>query len=1124
MQIKAIHQFSPSCSLGDGVTNGMFFTQRLLRELGFASEIYADYVPPELTREVRPLREFRSRPHEMLFMHHCLGYDNCAWLDDVTVPMVMVYHNITPAHLLPEEGGARRLSFLGREQLANWTGNYIGAIGDSAYNSAELREAGYANVATIPLLVDIEKVRKAPWDAKVLVPFRDTLNLLFVGRICENKHQVELIEMLHEFLHFTDQPVRLILAGGTTSSLYRQRIEDHIEEFRLQDQVVLAGKVSDSSLLALYRTADAFICLSEHEGFGMPLIEAMLFDVPVIAHAISSVPDTLGEGGLLLENNNPREAAALLSVLLSEPAVRRRVIAGQRRNVQRFEPAHLRRELADYLRGLGMVIPNPPVAASNVAVVPYWQVEGPFDSTYSLAIVNRELAQALARRGNDVGLRSREGAGDYAPSTEFLAQHPQALALVERMRASTSEPDIALRFCYPPHVDDMRGQVRLVHSYGWEETGFPVSHVAAFNRKLDLVTVLSRFVEKVLRDNGVRIPIAVTGAGVDHLLEVVPQAPLVTMRRFRFLHISSCFPRKGVDVLLAGYGQAFRQSDDVSLVIKTFPNQHNDVAAQLAILQAADPHFPDVVLINRDCSDAELVGLYQAADAFVAPSRGEGLGLPIAEAMLFDLPVITTDWGGQRDFCDAATAWLCDYRFAKARTHLATGASVWAEPDTAHLAQLLREVYGLSAEQRITRTAPARVRIVQELSWDRAAEKTEAALVALAAQPTYRHEPAIGWISTWQKRCGIASYSAFLTQAFAPDRLTILAERTADASIKDGDNVVRCWNSGLIDSSEMMEDVITEVLARGLKVVVVQYNSGFYTLRGLANLIDRLVEAEVAVHCFFHATANQMHDTKLISLGDIADALRKCTRLHVHGVDDLNNLKHFGLVENVTLFPQGVLPMAVPQVSTPPAAAPTINTSVTAKARRVIAAYGFLLPHKGIQQLISAFALLLKKDAALDLLLVTALYPATESIQELQACQALVAELGLQQRVTFSTDFLTDAASLAKLRSASVIVYPYKRTKESSSAAVRMGLAAGCPVAVTPLPIFEDVDDAVHVLPGSDVASIARGVQQLLDDPALAAEQVGKAQRWMASREWPLLSARLVNLIDGLANPLTPQA
>lgn len=1109
MQFKAIHQFHPSCGAGDGVTNGMIFTRRLLRQLGFQSDIYCENIPDELKVDICHLSALTRQSDYLLLAHHSLGYDNAQWLKDLAAPKVLVYHNITPAHLLPEDGPLRRLSALGRQQLIDWAPDYLGAIGDSDNNSAELRDAGFSNVTTLPLLVDTDLVRAAPWDRSVLAPLRDAVNLLYVGRICENKHQLELLDVVNELRHFANQPVRLILAGGVTSPDYLKQIQARIQTLALQDQVMLAGKVPATTLMALYRTADAFVCISEHEGFGMPLIESMLFDVPVLALAASGVPDTMGQGGLLFKENQPREIAALLHLLLSEPGLRRNIIAGQRRNLQRFTPAHLCAGLGRFLSQIGVRLPTTPAATPHLPPPAYWQIEGPFDSSYSLAIVNRELARALTKQHHRIGLRSMEGAGNFTPNAAFLAANPDCATLVDFARQAVAAPDVAMRFCYPPHVDDMAAHTRVMHSYGWEETGFPDNYVSAFNRKIDLITVLSEFVKKVLRDNGVRLPIAVTGAGVDHLLKITPQMPTEALRGFRFLHISSCFPRKGIDVLLRAYGQAFSQDDDVSLIIKTFPNPHNDVAAQLAQQQQTNPRYPHVVLVNRDSSDEELVGWYSTCNALVAPSRGEGLGLPMAEAMLFKLPVITTGWGGQIDFCDDATAWLCDYQFEKSRTHFGATHSAWANPDAAHLTQLLQQIHSLTPAQRAPRIQAAHQRIMRDFTWERVAQRTEQAIDAVNTTPMLRSESAIGWISTWNKRCGIAAYSGFLTQAIPADRLTVYADQTNQRTAQDAPNVERNWR---MHNDETLDDVLLDIKARGIQVVVVQYNFGFFTLDTLARLIQQLKQTGVAVHCFFHATADLVRSGGTVSLSGIAPALALADRLYVHSVPDLNRLKQFGLVTNVVFFPQGVPPTPTYPTGTRPAVPglPEIG--------KIIASYGFLLPHKGLQQLIQAFANLAATDPQLHLLMLNALYPAPQSQHEHRACETLIKSLQLQSRVTLITEYLTDAQCVATLQAADLIVYPYQQTQESSSAAVRTGLASGKPVAVTPLSIFDDVSDAVHRLPGTEPQSLAAGIRTLLANPATCSSQTIKTQQWVATRQWPLLSVRLLNIIDGLAN------
>lgn len=1117
MQIKSIHQFHPACLPGDGVTNGLFFTQRLLRSLGFESEIYCEHIPLELQGVVRHITQLGLEANYVLFVHHSLGYQNHFWLDALAVPKVMVYHNITPVQFLPLEGPLRSLSVFGRQQLTTWAPHFLGGIGDSALNTEELQEAGFKKLKTIPLLVDVDKVRSGVMNPELLASLRGVANLLFVGRVCENKHQLQLLEMLAELKKTYFQPVRLILAGSTTSLEYANQIQEQIDTLGLTNQVLLAGKVSNEDLLTYYRAADAFVCMSQHEGFGMPLIEAMLFDVPVLAHAASGVPDTMGTGGLLLQEFDPKAMAALVHTVLTEPALRRRVIAGQRRNLARFEVATVRAALSDYLQQLGLDLPIAP-ASEDLETTPtnsgYWQVEGPIDSSYSLAVVNRAFAKALHEQGKNVHMRSLDAGRDLDVNPVFLENNADIAAMcrpVANGQTLAAAPDVALRYCYPPYLDDMRARVRAIHCYGWEETGYPIEFAQGFNRKLDIVLAHTNFVKKALLDNGVSTPIAVIGGGADHLLSVTPQAPLVDLKAFVFLHISSCFPRKGVDVLLQAYGQAFRSEDDVSLVIKTFPNPHNDVEAQLAKLRASDPHFPDVVLVSRDCSDEELAGWYLACDAFVAPSRGEGFGLPIAEAMLFDLPVITTGFGGQTDFCSKDATWLCDFEFEKSRTHLGSMHSVWANPKADHLAQLLREVAALPTAQIRQKTDLAKQRILRDFTWAKTAENSVRAIERLESQALLRHEAKIAWISSWNKRCGIAAYSKFLSALIPSDRLLVYADQTSERTEPDSEHVVRNWQMGFEgDLAQLTADII----ASGAGAAVIQYNFGFFTLRELANLIETLEARDISVHCFFHATADVVRPEQTFSLSHIATSLALATRLYVHGVADLNRLKDVGLIENVTLFPQGLLP-------TPASHKVVARQELRmASADTVIASYGFLLPHKGLPQLIQAYAQMRQQDPRLHLLLLNALYPVPESQQEYENCQRLIQELGIADHVTFKTDFLPDEACVTYLQAADLIVYPYQQTQESSSAAVRMGIASGVPVAVTPLSIFDDVGDAVYRLPGVSSTELASGMQSMLADASLLQRQTIQANDWAQSRQWPWLSMRLLNIIDALKNEL----
>jgi len=287
-------------------------------------------------------------------------------------------------------------------------------------------------------------------------------------------------------------------------------------------------------------------------------------------------------------------------------------------------------------------------------------------------------------------------------------------------------------------------------------------------------------------------------------------------------------------------------------------------------------------------------------------------------------------------------------------------------------------------------------------------------------------------------------------------------------------------------------------------------------LGALGRLISILEQRGATVLVTFHATRDVDRPDLKLSLRAIRDDLARCDRLLVHGLADLRQLRAFGLQENVTLFPQGVLDL------------PRVDRET---ARRdlgipedvpLIATYGFLLPHKGTEQIIEALALIRRRKPEARLLMVNALYPVHLSNEQLQKCRAAIDRLGLGDAVTLITDFLRDEQSLQLLRCADLIVFPYQDTGESSSAAVRAGLSSRRPVAVTPIPIFDDVRPVVHSLPGVDPEAIARGVLELLSDPDRLQGRDRAQSDWLKTHAWPSLARRLRGLIRGIAAGAEP--
>lgn len=1106
-----LHQFAISVSPGDGISNGMMLTRKLLRLAGVKSDIYCIRPSEQMAGDVLCMDDYLPGSADALLVHHGIGNPVEAWLRDLPEPKFMVFHNITPGELFPPEHAIQPMLAHGWEQVDTWKHWLTGSIADSQQNLQDLLKHGYSdhNITEIPLLVDLERIQPHA------VKRHDTprpFTLLYVGRIMPHKNQLGLVEAFAVLLRSSPVPIQLYLVGGFTVPDYKARIEARIQELGIQSFVSLTGKVDDDTLTSLYRRSDLFVSLSLHEGFGMPLIEAMAHELPVLAYDApnSNVIHTLGSAGLLLDNADPHQVAATIAQLMENPALRRNM---RRRGIERmheFGYQHLYDRLSSYLSKFDIQLPqfSFPVTAPTPLVD--YRIEGPFDSTYSLALVNRELGRAIAEHGHRVGLRATEGPGPIPVDQAFLDANPDCADL--HARGEQPARDV-MRLMYPPRVTDMQGDFNVVSCYGWEESSLPQGYCHDFNHQAHLITSMSSWVTRTLLDNGVTAPLATVGLGADHILRAdidassLPPMPNVSAERLKLLHVSSCFPRKGVDVLLNAYGQAFTAEQPVVLIIKTFPNPHHDIRQEVADWAAGLPSAPAVELIVQDLPDSALRALYTMADALVAPSRGEGFGLPLAEAMLHRLPVIVTGQGGQSDFCTEDTAWLIDYRYERARTHLDAAASVWFEPSAEHLASLLGEFYLAWGEGRLASITAARVEAADALirsrfTWSHVAKASVDAMAQASQQPLLKKAPRLGTVTTWNSACGIATYSTKLLEpAFGLD-CHVFANDGVVLTSRDEGNIERCWSAGDTDDLARLKAAIER---SGVDTLLIQFNFSFFGLQAFASLLDWAHGRGICTLVVFHSTADVQHGEQLKSLRDLRESLSQSARLLVHSVGDLNRLKDFGLRDNLLMFPHGV-------IDTPPPSPGARQQAANLQGKTIIASYGFLLPHKGMPELIEAFALLAKDDSTLHLLLVNAEYPVPVSAELAVACRERIAQPDLAGRVTLITDYLSDEESLSWLGMADAIVFPYQHTQESSSAAVRWGLSTGRPVFCTPLAIFEDVEDAVTFLPGTDSDSMAKGLRKNLD----AVPQVLQ-EKWLRNHGWRSVSARLRNVLMGLS-------
>jgi glycosyltransferase involved in cell wall biosynthesis len=351
-----VHQFHPTVSFGDAVSNQILSLQRLLRP-GGKSLIFCERDPIHFSARTRLIRDYYrySAADNVLLVHFSLGYsaEVVDWLRRIPDRKVLVYHNITPAkhfagvnevYLEAARSGRKQLDLLRVLTQAGW--------GVSEYNREELARHGWTQVGVLPIVFDPKRYGGSP-DRAVIRRFRDSyLNVLFVGRLSPSKRFQDLILVFYHIKRYVRPNARLMLVGSWQGmEIYRDYLQELVRRLGLSD-VYFLGHVSSAELLAYYRCADVYLSMSEHEGFGVPLLESMYFGVPVVAYAAAAVPETMGGAGLLVKSKEFREIAELASLVSEDSELRDSIVSGQQDRVRQFFPDRVGERMGRLLDGL----------------------------------------------------------------------------------------------------------------------------------------------------------------------------------------------------------------------------------------------------------------------------------------------------------------------------------------------------------------------------------------------------------------------------------------------------------------------------------------------------------------------------------------------------------------------------------------------------------------------------------------------------------------------------------------------------------------------------------------------------------------------------------------------------
>lgn len=347
-----IHQFATSLTYGDAISDEMLEIRKTLREKGHRSEIFTRFCDPKLAGSARDYREYKrfSSPGNVVIFHFSIGSPVSKMFFRIPERKIMIYHNITPhEYFVDSHRILARECYKGRLEIRLFVDKVDLALGDSDFNRRELEAAGYSHTGVLPILMDFAKFDGAGDPVALKTYGNGKTTILFIGRLIPNKKFEDVIKVFYFYKKFFNPDSQLILAGD-----YRG-LERHfaglislVEKLRLSD-VHFTGHVEFPELLAFYNLAHIYLSLSEHEGFGVPLLEAFYKKIPVVALDAAAVAETMNGGGVLLRCRDFPGTAALIDALVEDNVLREAVIGSQVRALEKYGRENVGRLLLEHV-------------------------------------------------------------------------------------------------------------------------------------------------------------------------------------------------------------------------------------------------------------------------------------------------------------------------------------------------------------------------------------------------------------------------------------------------------------------------------------------------------------------------------------------------------------------------------------------------------------------------------------------------------------------------------------------------------------------------------------------------------------------------------------------------------
>ncbi len=357
-----VTQLCARIEFGDAVSNHVLEIDRALASWGLETSVYANTLDTFGLQRARPDTGYdpsAASGDDVLMYHYSLFCPNYEQYMQAPCKRILIYHNITPPeYFAAYDKGVAEFCRMGRELLGRLNVCDL-ALGDSEYNRLELIDSGFSPGATgvLPIFVDYEGLKAKRSGSGPMAAYGRSFKVLFVGRAVPNKRIEDVLRAFFYYNRCVNSDSHLFLVGPSWVDRYDAQLRWLLDSFGLWGNVHFTGRVSDPDLASCYSGADVFLSMSEHEGFAVPLVESMAFDLPVVAYSSTAIPYTLEGAGIAFGRKDFPMVGELLEQVRTEEGLRDSMLASQRARLESFSPGAVRSSLREALErvagGLG---------------------------------------------------------------------------------------------------------------------------------------------------------------------------------------------------------------------------------------------------------------------------------------------------------------------------------------------------------------------------------------------------------------------------------------------------------------------------------------------------------------------------------------------------------------------------------------------------------------------------------------------------------------------------------------------------------------------------------------------------------------------------------------------------